>query len=292
MPSSPVLARRTRTGTVPKGAGLAPAGVAPNLGVLVAARLVQGAGAAVIVPASLALIREAYPDPARRARAMAIWAMGGSAGAAAGPVAGGVLSLISWGMIFFVNLPVGLLALCLLSRTARSPRRADAPFDWAGQMTAVAAMGGLTYAAIEAGAEGFGAPKVVLAFCVAVLAGVLFLVAQARGRNPMVPLSLLRTRTMLVSSAVGFALNTGFYGMVFQLVMAGGLVALGLAPRTAPTWLVVVVSSTLPARSAAPWPWPSSAPSSPATGPSSTACAPACASPRHWSWPPRSRACC
>ncbi|MFJ9738610.1 MFS transporter [Streptomyces sp. NPDC101166] len=192
-------------------------GLAPNLGVLVAARLVQGMGAAVIVPASLALIREAYPDQAKRARAISIWAMGGSVGAAAGPVAGGVLTLIDWRMIFFVNLPVGLLALFLLSHTRRSPRQANTGFDWFGQITAVAAMGGLTYAAIEAGADGFGAPRVIVAFTVAVIAGALFLVAQARVKSPMVPMPLLRARTMLISSTVGFALNIGFYGMVFLL---------------------------------------------------------------------------
>lgn len=132
------------------GAGLvvftvasAACGFAPSLGVLLAARLVQGAGATVIMPASLALIREAFPDPARRARAISVWAMGGAVGAAAGPVLGGVLSQLSWRMIFFVNLPVGVLALFLLARTVRSPRQGDAPFDRTGQIAAVAAMGGL-----------------------------------------------------------------------------------------------------------------------------------------------------
>ncbi|MEU2266657.1 MFS transporter [Streptomyces olindensis] len=206
------------------GAGLvlftaasAACGFAPNLGVLVVARLVQGAGAAVIVPASLALIREAFPGSAQRARAISIWAMGGSVGAAAGPVLGGVLSEISWRMIFFVNLPVGVLALFLLTRTRRSPRRADTPFDWTGQLTAVAAMGGLTYAAIEAGAVRLTAPRVLVALLVAVAAGAAFLIAQARGRNPMVPLPLLRERTMAISASIGFALNVGFYGMIFLL---------------------------------------------------------------------------
>ncbi|CAM5545179.1 MFS transporter [Streptomyces purpurascens] len=206
------------------GAGLivftaasAACGFAPNLGVLVIARLVQGAGAAVIVPASLALIREAFPDSARRARAISLWAMGGSVGAAAGPVLGGVLSEISWRTIFFVNLPVGLLALFLLTRTTRSPRRADTPFDWTGQIAAVAAMGGLTYAAIEAGAVGLTAPRVLVALLGAVAAGAVFLIAQARGRHPMVPLQLLRERTMAISASIGFALNVGFYGMIFLL---------------------------------------------------------------------------
>jgi DHA2 family methylenomycin A resistance protein-like MFS transporter len=206
------------------GAGLvvftvasAACGFAPNLGVLIVARLVQGAGAAVIVPASLALIREAFPDPAARARAISVWAMGGSVGAAAGPVLGGVLSELNWRMIFFVNLPVGVLALFLLTRTARSPRQSDAPFDWTGQIAAVAAMGGLTYGAIEAGAVGVGAPRVLLALAVAVTAAAVFLVAQARGQNPMVPLELLRARTMALSATIGFALNVGFYGMIFLL---------------------------------------------------------------------------
>lgn len=171
----------------------------------------------MIVPASLALIREAFPDPAERARAISVWAMGGSVGAAAGPVLGGVLSELNWRMIFFVNLPVGLLALFLLARTAHSPRKSDAPFDWTGQIAAVAAMGGLTYAAIEAGAVVIGAPRVLLALAVAVTAAMVFLTSQARGRNPMVPLELLRARTMALSATIGSALNVGFYGMIFLL---------------------------------------------------------------------------
>lgn len=191
-------------------------GLAPNLGVLVAARLVQGSGAAMIAPASLALIREAFPDSARRARAISIWAAASSVGAAAGPVAGGLLSQVSWRMIFFVNLPMGLVALLLLTRTARSPRR-PAPFDWTGQIAAVAAMGALAYGAIEAGAAGFGAPRVQAAFGLAVAAAAVFLAGQARGAHPMVPLTLLRSRAMSVAATVGFAINVGFYGMVFLL---------------------------------------------------------------------------
>ncbi|KPH97137.1 major facilitator superfamily MFS_1 [Actinobacteria bacterium OK074] len=191
-------------------------GAAPGLGVLVAARLVQGVGAAMVVPASLALLRETFPDPAERARAISLWGVSGSVGAAAGPVAGGLLTVVDWRMIFFVNLPVGAVALLFLGRAPSSPRQ-DAPFDWAGQVAAVAAMGALTYAVIEAGADGFGTPQVLVAFAVAVVAAVAYLVAQARGRHPMTPLPLLRSRTMSLSAAVGFALNVGFYGMIFLL---------------------------------------------------------------------------
>ncbi|MER5805408.1 MFS transporter [Streptomyces mirabilis] len=190
--------------------------MAPTLGVLVAARLVQGAGAALVVPSSLSLLRETFPDPTARAKAIALWGVGGSVGAAAGPVAGGLLTLIDWRMIFFVNLPVGALALALLRRARRSPRQ-EVPFDWTGQVAAVAAMGALTYAVIEAGADGFGTARVLVAFAVAVVAAAVYLVAQARGRHPMTPLPLLRSRTMSLAVAIGFALNVAFYGMIFLL---------------------------------------------------------------------------
>ena len=230
-------------------------GIAPNLGVLVVARLVQGAGAAMVVPSSLALLRETFPDPAARAKAIALWGVSGSVGAAAGPVAGGLLTVIDWRMIFFVNVPVGAMALLLLRRAQPSPRQ-EAPFDWTGQVAAVTAMGALTYAVIEAGADGFGAPQVLVAFAVAVVAGVAYFVAQARGRHPMTPLPLLRSRTMSLSAAIGFALNVGFYGMIFLLGLylqqVHGLSALatgvGFLPMTVLTSFMAPVAARLATR--------------------------------------------
>jgi DHA2 family methylenomycin A resistance protein-like MFS transporter len=195
-------------------AASAACGSAPNLAALVAARFVQGAGAALMMPSSLTLIREAYTDPVKRGRAIAVWSIGGAVAAAAGPVAGGALNLISWRAIFFINLPAGFVALFLLARVARSPRR-PVPFDWTGQIAAVVAMGALTFGVIEAGSVGFGAPRVLLALAAVVLALVVFFVAQARGRHPMLPLEVLRSRTVLISSFTGFAFIAGFYGLVF-----------------------------------------------------------------------------
>jgi DHA2 family methylenomycin A resistance protein-like MFS transporter len=189
-------------------------GLAPNLPVLIAARLVQGVGAALMTPSSLALIREAYPDSARRARAIALWTIGGSVAAAAGPVAGGALNLLSWRAIFAINLPIGVAALVLLAGVTRSPRR-PTPFDWTGQLAAVLAMGGLIYGVIEAGTEGFATPRVIGALTLAVLATAVFVIAQAYGRHPMVPLEVLRSRTVVISAWTGFAFLGGFIGMVF-----------------------------------------------------------------------------
>jgi MFS transporter, DHA2 family, methylenomycin A resistance protein len=145
-----------------------------------------------------------------------MWAMGGAVASSSGPVLGGFLTLVSWRLIFFINVPVGAVALLLLARTARSPHR-KVPFDWVGQITAVLAMGGLTYGAIQAGAEGFGAARVVTAFLVAAVALATFLVAQARGAHPMVPLDLFRSRTVAVAVAVGFAFIVGYYGLPFVM---------------------------------------------------------------------------
>ncbi|MGW5431664.1 MFS transporter [Streptomyces sp. NPDC004059] len=204
------------TGVAVFVAASAACGLAPGLGILVAARFAQGAGAAVVMPTTLALIREAYDDQARRARAVAVWASGGAAAAAAGPLVGGVLSELSWRLIFFINVPVGVVALLLVARTRPSPHR-RVPFDRAGQLAAVAGMGGLTYGVIEAGAEGFTAPRVIVALAVAVLGLTGFLAVEARSAHPMVPLEMFRNRTMVIAVTVGFTFMVGFYGMPFVL---------------------------------------------------------------------------
>ena len=192
-------------------------GLAPTIGALVAARFVQGAAAAVLMPSSMALIRQAYADPGSRARAVGVWAMGGAAASTSGPVLGGLLSLATWRLIFAINVPVGVVALVLIAFTGRSPHQ-KVPFDWAGQLTAVLVMGGLTYGAIEAGALGFAVPRVVaIALGVAVLAVAAFLATQARGAHPMVPLELFHSRTVSAAVAVGFAFIVGYYGLPFVM---------------------------------------------------------------------------
>lgn len=236
-------------------AASASCGLAPSIGVLVAARLAQGAGAAVMMPATLTLIRETYHDGARRARAIALWSLGASAASAAGPVVGGFLTLLSWRAIFFINLPVGVVALVLFARVPRSPRRA-APFDWVGQVAAVLGMGALTYGLIEGGADGFTAPQVVGMMALAVVALAAFLVAEARGTHPMLPLELFRSRAVTISVVGGFTFTVGFYGLVFlyslYLQQLRGLspLAAGLTfvPMTALTAVVTLLAPRVAAR--------------------------------------------
>lgn len=186
----------------------------PSLPALIAGRILQGIGAAMITPSSLALIREAYHDAAQRGRAIVYWGLGGSVAAAAGPVLGGVLTQIDWRLIFFVNLPVGAAALMVLSRVGPSPRR-PVPFDWLGQITAVVALASLTYGIIEGAAVGYGRPDILSLFAVCAASVAAFVLAQARGRNPMVPLDLFRSRTVSTALAIAVVTMAAFYGVVF-----------------------------------------------------------------------------
>ncbi len=198
-------------------ASSAACGLAPTLGFLIGGRAVQGSAAAVMLPASLALVRQAYGNPARRAKAIAVWAVGGTVAMAGGPVAGGALtSGLSWRAIFFLNLPAGVVAVALLVRAPRSPLRA-APLDPAGQVTAVAALAALTFGVIEGGESGFGRPAVLGCLVLAAAAMAAFVLAETRAAHPMVPLAVFRSRAVSVCVGIGFAVNVAFYGMIFVL---------------------------------------------------------------------------
>jgi predicted MFS family arabinose efflux permease len=140
-----------------------------------------------------------------------------------------------------VNVPAGAIALLLLARTRRSPLR-PARFDGIGQITAVLTMGGLTFGAIEAGAAGFGDPRVLVAFAVAVVAAAGFVLAQARVAHPMLPLELFRSRPVVVSVGIGFAFMVGYYGLPFvfslYLQQVRGLSALGTGVAFLPMMLI------------------------------------------------------
>ncbi|ROP74516.1 MFS transporter [Curtobacterium sp. PhB115] len=190
--------------------------LAPSLGALIAARAVQGAAAAVMLPASMALIREAFPDARERAHALGIWAVGGAVAGAVGPVLGGLLTTLDWRLVFAINLPVCAAMLVMLVRVGASVRR-PSRFDAAGQVLALLALGGLVFGLIEGGATGFGSWPVVLALTVAAGALVGFLVVEARGRHPMMPLDLFRSSGVRIALGVGFAFMVGNFGSVFVL---------------------------------------------------------------------------
>ncbi|MHB8293133.1 MAG: MFS transporter [Acidimicrobiales bacterium] len=193
-------------------------GLAPSTGVLISARAVQGIGAALAVPASLALLAAAYPDLAARRRAFGIW--GGVAGiaAGAGPVLGGALvSGLGWRSVFFLNVPIGAAGLVLAARVLPSPPRRPQGVDPAGQLAGIVALAGLTLALIEAGSGGWTSAVVEVGFAAFVVAGVVFVAVEHRVARPMLPLALFSSPTFSAAAAVGLFINLGFYGELFVM---------------------------------------------------------------------------
>lgn len=186
--------------------------LAPTIVLLIAARAVQGIGAAILVPNSLALLNHAYPGQKDRGRAVGIWAGGASVALTAGPVAGGgLVALVGWPGIFLVNVPIGLLGLWLTWRhageTARAPTR---ELDLPGQAAAICALGCLAGAIIEGGAFGWN-NLLVIAGCMAFATlAVLFVVRERRARQPMLPLALFKNRLFSITSAIGLLVNVAF----------------------------------------------------------------------------------
>jgi DHA2 family methylenomycin A resistance protein-like MFS transporter len=188
--------------------------VAPTMAGLIAARCAQGAAAALMLPASMALIREAFPDVGRRARALGVWAVGGAVATAAGPLLGGLLTTIDWRWVFWLNLPVGATMLVLLPGVSRSVAH-PAPFDWAAQVLGSIALAALVFGLIHGGAVGFGTGEVVAALALAVAAAIGFVVVERRVAHPMLPLDLLGGHGMRVAMTAGFTFMVGWYGTVF-----------------------------------------------------------------------------
>jgi DHA2 family methylenomycin A resistance protein-like MFS transporter len=192
-------------------------GLAPDAWSLIAARAVQGLGAAILVPNSLALLGHAYDDDKSRGRAVGIWAAGASLTLTAGPlVGGGLIALVGWRWIFFVNLPIGLLGLWLTWRfateTTRAPQR---EVDLPGQIAAIVALGCLAGAIIEGGAIGWRNPFVIAGFAAAAVLAVLFVLQERRAPQPMLPLPLFANSTFSAAALVGLLVNVAFYGLIF-----------------------------------------------------------------------------
>ncbi|PYP43589.1 MAG: MFS transporter [Gemmatimonadetes bacterium] len=233
-------------------------GIAPSLGALVAFRALQGVGAAVQVPASLALLRHAYHDPAERAQAIGIWAAATGVAVAAGPVVGGILTHAwTWRSVFLVNLPVGVLGIVLtLRHVPPVPPHQDGDLDLTAQALGIAALGGLTFGLIQGGVWGWASAPVILALLVAAVAAVLFYLGERRAAHPMLPPALFRDATFSAANAVGAILSFGFYGelflmsLFFQQVQHRSPLAAGLAllPQTAVISLMNFVSGQVTAR--------------------------------------------
>ena len=193
--------------------------VAPSVGALVAARAVQALGAALLTPASLALLLAAYPAE-RRARAVGVWASIGAVAAALGPPVGGLLVELSWHWVFLINLPVGVAALVAAGRVLPAGGRAGTGRpDVAGAVALVAAVGALAWALVRAAEDGWTDPWVVAGFAVTVL-GLAAVVTRSRQHPvPALDLAVLRSPTLRLASVAMLLFTTGFSAMLLVNVL-------------------------------------------------------------------------
>ena len=217
---------------------MAPGPLALNL-----ARAVQGVGAALLVPSSLAILNAAYAhDRAQLAKAIAWWTAAGGVSIAAGPVLGGLLmSVAGWRSIFWVNIPICVLGFWLTLRVVPALRGKDAAraFDITGQLLAIVALTAFIGAVIEFNALGASSHLVQGALLVALASAVLFVRSQRRSAAPMLPLGLFRDVGFSGAVLFGVLVNFAYYGVIFVLsfylqkvrgfsVMRAGLVFLPL----------------------------------------------------------------
>ncbi len=232
-------------------------GLASSLGVLIAARAVQGVGAAVLVPCSLTLLNHTYPEANERARAVGLWAAGASVALSGGPLVGGVLTAtLGWRAIFFINAPIGLIGIVVTWRWAQETSRSpDRGIDLPGQLAAIVSLISLAAATIRGGAHGFTSPPVLAGYAVAVAAGAAFAALEAKRPEPMLPLGLFRSRTFSSTSAIGLLINVAFYGLIFVLSLffqrAQHLSPLHTGLAFAPMTGVVLAANLLAGRLAA-----------------------------------------
>ncbi|KPP84824.1 MAG: Major Facilitator Superfamily [Rhodobacteraceae bacterium HLUCCA08] len=196
--------------------------LAPTTQTLILARFAQGAGAALMVPGSLAIISRAYPR-AKRGRAIALWASASAITTAMGPIVGGLALSFGgdevWRWIFAINLPLGALALVLVRRgVARDNGKPDRPVDGAGAALATLALGLLAWAMISA--EGGFDTRSLSYAGLGVLAFIAFLVQERRAPAPIMPLSLFsRSRVFTIANLVTFLLYFCLSAVLFYLPM-------------------------------------------------------------------------
>src|SRR5436189_308245 len=197
-------------------------GLANSIGVLIAARVVQGVGAAIISPAALSIVTTTFEEGAERNKALGIWGALGGSGAAAGVLFGGILTkYLGWEWIFFVNVPVGALVFGLTypfvpeSRADLGHRR----FDAAGAITITSGLALLVYGISKAPDVGWSSAQTIL---VLIGAGVLCLAAlviEMRSSAPLVPMRIFRIRPVLAANIVGFLLGAVIFANFFVLTL-------------------------------------------------------------------------
>jgi EmrB/QacA subfamily drug resistance transporter len=193
-------------------------GFAGNIRELIAARAVQGFGAALLVPGSLAIISNSFSEQ-ERGRAIGVWSGFSAITTGIGPVLGGwLIEHVSWRAVFFINLPLALVVILIsLRHVAENSDRETSRVDWLGAILAALGLGALVYGLIESSQVGFNDRSVIMALAAGGVILILFLFIESCLSSPMLPLTLFRSRTFAGTNLLTFLLYAALGGTLFFL---------------------------------------------------------------------------
>jgi EmrB/QacA subfamily drug resistance transporter len=193
-------------------------GFAGNIHQLIAARALQGFGAALLVPGSLAIISNSFSEK-ERGRAIGVWSGFSAITTGIGPVLGGwLIEHVSWRSVFFINLPLALVVVLIsLRHITENSDRESTRVDWLGAILAALGLGALVYGLIQSSQVGFNNCSVILALASGVIILILFLLVESRLSSPMLPLTLFRSRTFAGTNLLTFLLYAALGGALFFL---------------------------------------------------------------------------
>jgi EmrB/QacA subfamily drug resistance transporter len=198
-------------------AGSAAAALSPTIGFLIAARAVQGVGAALVTPLTLTLLAEAFP-PEQRGLALGVWSAISGIGVAAGPLVGGFLTqAASWHLIFWVNVPIGLALMPLARARLVESRGAEKRLDLPGLALVSTGLFGLVFGLVRSQSLGWGSPEVLISLAAGLALVLAFIVQELRTDEPMLPMEFFANRGFAVTNAVSLAMYFGMFGSIFFL---------------------------------------------------------------------------
>jgi EmrB/QacA subfamily drug resistance transporter len=220
-------------------------GLAWSEGVLIASRAVQGVGAAIITPSALSIVMTTFEEGAERNKALGIWGALGGGGAAVGVIAGGVLTTyLSWRWIFFINVPVGALALVLTPRYVRESRaEGRKALDVAGAVTVTVGLALLVYAVSKAPDHGWSSGWTLTRLAIAVVLLLAFVGIEARARDPLMPFNIFRIQTVAGANVSGLLLGAVTFANFFLLTLYVQGVLGYSAIRTGVTFVITAGSA-------------------------------------------------
>jgi EmrB/QacA subfamily drug resistance transporter len=213
-------------------------GLASSEGMLIGSRALQGLGAALVSPAALSIISTTFAEGAERAKALGVWAAIAIGGSAVGLILGGLLTqYFSWPWIFFVNVPVGIVAFVLSARLIPESRDtlAHRSYDLAGAVTVTGGLMALVYAIVDAETAGWGSTKTLGFFALSVVLLAAFVAIELRAKAPLVRLSIFRVRSLLTANITMLLAMSGMFAMFFfntlyiQRILGYGPLKAGLA---------------------------------------------------------------